>query len=124
MSTSHECKELSRQIRYVNEEKWSECAGELCFPGIRAKFYQNPYCMNKLITKTSTKRIMECTSDKLWGNGSPLQDPDCLNNTQSQGIMGQILESIRSEALVTNPHSIYRQYRVPESTCSESPVVS
>ena len=45
VSTSHECKELSRQIRNVNEEKWFECAGELCFPGIRAKFHQNPYCI-------------------------------------------------------------------------------
>ena len=110
VSTSHECKELSRQIRFVNEEKWSEYAGDLCFPGIRAKFHQNPYCMNTLITKTSTKRIMECTSDKLWGNGIPLHDPDCLNNVQSQGIMGQMLESIRSEALATS----YRHLHAPE----------
>ena len=79
VSSSQECKELSRQIRNVKDEKWAEQAGELCFPGIRAKFFQNPYCMDTLITKTSTKRIIECTSDKLWGNGSPLQDPNCLD---------------------------------------------
>ena len=125
VSTSHECKELSRQIKNVNEEKWSECAWELCFPGIRAKFYQNPYCMDTLITKTSTKRIMECTSDKLWGNGSPLQDPDCLNPSQPQGIMGQILESIRSESLAIRFHSSYLQHHVLDSNYPEpSAVVS
>ena len=123
VSTSHECKELSRQIRNVNEEKWAECAGELCFPGIRAKFDQNPYSMDTLITKTSTKRIVECTSDKLWGNGSPLQDPDCLNPSQSQGIMGQILESIRSESLATSFHSTHLQQHVLSSTYPGPPAV-
>ena len=119
VSTSHECKELSRQIRNVNEEKWSECAGELCFPGIRAKFYKNPYCMDTLITKTSTKRIMECTTDKLWGNGSPLQDPSCLDSSQPQGIMSQMLESIRSEILLTRYHSTHIQQRVLDTTYPE-----
>ena len=46
---------------------------------------------------------MECASDKLWGTGVPLGDPDCLDPMKwaSQGIMGQILECIRGE--VTNP---------------------
>ena len=120
VSTSHECKELSRQIRNVIEEKWSERAGELCFPGIRAKFFQNPYCMDTLITKTSSKRILECTSDTLWGNGTPLQDPNCLDSSQPQGIMGQMLESIRSEVMLTRFHSTYPQQRALDSTHSES----
>ena len=119
MSTSHECKELSRQIRNVVEEKWTERAGELCFPGIRAKFLQNPYCMDTLITKTSSKRIMECTSDKLWGNGSPLQDPNCLDPSQPQGIMGEMLESIRSEILLTRFRSTTSQQRAWDLTRPE-----
>ena len=120
-STSHECKELSRQIRNVNDEKWSECAGELCFPGIRAKFYQNSYCMDTLIMKTSTKRIVECTSDKLWGNGFPLHDLNCLDPSQPQGIMGQMLESIRSEISPACFHSFYPQQRLLDTTCPKLP---
>ena len=111
MSSSHECKEVSRQIRNVNDEKWIEQAGDLCFPGIRAKFFQNPYCMDTLITRTSTKCITECTSDKLWGNGSPLHDPNCLDPSRPQGIMGQMLESIRSEILSTQVHPNHSQPR-------------
>ena len=42
---------------------------------------------------------MKCASDRLWGTGLPLSDPDCLDCTKwiSQGILGQILEDIRNE---------------------------
>ena len=64
-TTSLECKTLSRQIRNVDELKWEEVAGNICYPGIKAKFYQNPYVMDYLIQKTGGKRIMECTTDCL-----------------------------------------------------------
>ena len=66
---------------------------------------------------------MECTSDKLWENGSPLQDPDCLNPSQPQGIMGQILESIRSESLAASFHSSHPQHQVLNSIYPEPPAV-
>ena len=52
------------------------------------------------------KRIVECASDRLWGTGLPLGDPDCLNHTKwiSQGIMGQILEYILEEAVNPRRH--------------------
>ena len=48
-TTSLECKTLSKQIRNVNDSKWEEVAGNICYPGIKAKFYQNPYAMDCLI---------------------------------------------------------------------------
>ena len=51
-STSLECKILSKQIRNVNDSKWDEVAGAVCYPGIQAKFHQNPYAMDTLIRKT------------------------------------------------------------------------
>ena len=93
------CKDLSRNIRNYSESKWEQVAGNLCHPGIRAKFEQNPLALNTLLTKTGEKRIVECASDRLWGTGLPLSDPDCLDCTKwiSQGILGQILEDIRNE---------------------------
>ena len=41
-NTSIKCKNLSRQIRNVDESKWQEEAARICLPGIRAKFLQNP----------------------------------------------------------------------------------
>ena len=104
-STSLECKNPSKLIRNVDESKWEEEAGNICFPGICAKFYQNPVAMDTLLYKTGNKKIVECASDRLWGNGMPLGNPACLDSTKwiSQGILGQMLECIRSE--VTQPRA-------------------
>ena len=65
-TTSSECKNLAKQIRNVNDSKWEEVAGNICYPGIQAKFHQNPYAMDCLIHKTVSKRIVECATDCLW----------------------------------------------------------
>ena len=82
-------------------DKWDKVAGKICHPGIHAKFLQNPVALDTLLTKTGCKQIVECTSDRLWGTGIPLGDPLCLDTSKwiSPGIMGQILENIRDEAL-------------------------
>ena len=100
-STSLECKRASRQIRNVDITMWELVAGSICLPSIRAKFFQNPPVMDTLISKTGSKTIVECAADRLWGTGIPLNDPTCLDPQKwiTQGIMGQILEDIRSEAL-------------------------
>ena len=102
---------LGKYIRNVDEKRWEEVAVSTCLPGIRSKFYQSTIAMDTLLYKTGSKRIVECASDKLWGTGVPLGDPDCLDPTKwtSQGIMGQILECIRVE--VTNPRG--QCYRPP-----------
>ena len=104
-STSLECKNLSKLIRNVDESKWEEEVGNICLPGICAKFYQNPLAMDTLLYKTGNKRIVECASDHLWSNGMPLGDPACLDLAKwiSQGILGHMLECICSK--VTQPRA-------------------
>ena len=82
-------------------DKWDKVAGKICHPGICAKFLQNPVALDTLLTKTGCKQIVECTSDRLWGTGIPLGDLLCLDTSKwiSSGLMGQILENIRDEAL-------------------------
>ena len=103
-TSSLECKDLSRQIRAFDEKKWATVACSICHPGIRAKFQQNQYAMDTLVYRTRGKRIVECASDPLWGNGKSLNEPDCLDGMKwtSQGILGEILESIRDEYVSSN----------------------
>ena len=60
---------------------------------------------------------MECASDKLWGTGIPLNDTTCLDPQKwfTQGIMGQILESIRNETLQIQ-HQQQEHYPIVGST--------
>ena len=112
-STSLECKTFSKQIRNIDEAKWEEVAGDVCYPGIKAKFYQNPHVMDCLMLKTGSKRIVECATDHLWTTGVPLNDPTCLDETKwmSPGILGQMLESIRTEQMLclTSAHTYQQQ---------------
>ena len=69
---------------------------KLCKPGIEAKFAQNPRAMQSLL-ETGEKQLVECAKDRLWGTGSPIFEPNCLdkNSWKTPGILGAILEEIR-----------------------------
>ena len=105
-TTSLECKNLAKQICNVDNAKWEEVAGNICHPEIRAKFQQNPFAMDTLVHRTGNNRIAECATDHLWATGLPLNDPSSLDDTKwiSPGILGQILESIRSEQVMNLDH--------------------
>ena len=111
-TTSLECKILSKQIRNYEDSKWDEVAGTVCYPGLQAKFQQNPHAMDTLTHKTGNKRIVECASDRLWATGIPLTDPNCLDDTKwiGQGILGQMLESICNDSLNCQRGSMSIQY--------------
>ena len=131
-ATSLECKNLAKQIRNVDNAKWEEVASNICHPGIRAKFQQNPIAMDALVHRTGNKRIVECATDRLWATGLPLNDPSSLDETKwiSQGILGQILENIRSEQVMKMDH-VYHTYPqaaslilLPHQLASGIPLVS
>ena len=96
---SADCKDFSRKIKGVDNVKWDNVAADLCRPGIREKFVQNPILLEILVKRTGTKRIVECSKDRLWGTGTPLAQVDCLDSDRwiTPGIMGKILEDIRME---------------------------
>ena len=93
-------KMISKDILNFNKREWSKVAEELCLPGIRAKFFQNPGLMAALLN-TGTKNLVESSYDDLWGTGIPLSDPSALDETRwkTVGLLGKMLMSVRSEKL-------------------------
>ena len=98
-TTTLESKQLSSTIRNFDKRKWEKVTKKQCKPGIKCKFQQNPGLTNMLINCTEAKTIVECTTDRVWGNGVPLGMDHCLDPEHwiSQGLLGEILEEIRSE---------------------------
>ena len=105
--TALKCKSLGKEIKNCDNEKWNQVAAEQCFPGILSKFQQNAGIAS-FLRNTSTKTILECCYDEVWGNGIPLSNPDCINpkKYKSQGILGSMLEQVREIllGLTTNPN--------------------
>ena len=93
-----QCKDLARNITNFNKDSWNDNAKEMCESGISAKFEQNPE-LAEVLTSTNHKTLVKCCSDRVWGNGVPLFDDNCLKPEfwSGQGILGEILEEVRSK---------------------------
>ena len=101
-TTGHQCKlegQNISNIAKISNEEWEKKAKDLCLPGIRQKFKENAIPRDTLLKKTKGKRIAECCKDTLWGCGMAIHHEKCLNTLlwTNQGIMGEILETVRSE---------------------------
>ena len=95
-TNSLDCKNAARSIKNFDRDRWEKAAETVCKAGIKAKFSQNQYLLMVLTEKTSNKTLVECANDRLWANGVPLYSDSCLDQ-QSQGLLGKLLEEVRSE---------------------------
>ena len=96
-TTALECKQMASNVLKFSPSEWNSKAKELCKPGIKCKFQQNPTLATALL-ETGDKMLVESCYDKVWGTGKPLFEENCLEvSKQNQGILGEILCEIRSE---------------------------
>ena len=70
----------------------------MCFDGLKEKFTQNPTLSDTLL-KTSSKSLVECSFNRVWGNGIQLGDRSCMDRQKwhNVGILGEMLMEKRSE---------------------------
>ena len=99
-STPLECKNLGKTVKDCDLKKWNQEASELCYQGLLEKFKQYPG-LSAFLKNTGTKTILECCYDDVWGNGIPFTNPKCIDpeSYKQQGILGEMLEKIRSEVI-------------------------
>ena len=97
--TARDAKRLGYKIQGYDSKIWYEKGFDLCKPGIKAKFNQNPTLLNMLKT-TSPKILVESSPDKIWGMGIPLKDTDALNKEKwyNTGWLSTMLTDIRDNA--------------------------
>ena len=90
-----DAKRLGYRIQGYDPKIWHEKGYDLCIPGIKAKFQQNPTLLCMLKT-TSPKLLVESTTDKIWGTGVPLKDNEALNQEKwyNQGWLSSMLMDI------------------------------
>ena len=121
--TGFACKEAGRNVTNFKQEKWTKKAKSLCYDGIRQKYLENKNARRTLLS-TKNKTIVECTKDSVWGCGKPLSEDSCLDKSMwiNQGIMGEMLESIRQSLKTSTPSSldISSSSSSSASTCDSS----
>ena len=119
--TGYACKEAGRQVSNFKQEKWTKKAKSLCYDGIMQKYLENKHARRTLLA-TKNKTIVECTKDSVWGCGKPLSDELCLNKSLwiNQGIMGEMLESIRQSLKTSTPSTLDSSSSSSSSSSSDS----
>ena len=96
--TAIECKRLSYQINGVDAECWRNEGYDICYEGIKQKFFQNDALLAQL-KSTTPKILAEAMPDRLWGTGIGLHDKNALetNNWTSPGWLSKMLLNIHSD---------------------------
>ena len=87
-----EAKTLSHNIHKYDKDSWKSIARDACYPGIWAKFKQNPL-LEQFLQSTKPTKLAESSYDKFWGTGLALHDKNALNPTYwaNNGLLGDIL---------------------------------
>ena len=77
-----EAKRLSRKIKNFDMDKWRQNAQAIAAEGVYRKFSQNEIL--KMLNSTKATKIVEASSDRMWGTGVPLSlnsDNTLMKNT-------------------------------------------
>lgn len=91
--------DLGRAVRNFVSVIWDGRKQLIVYTGIIAKFEQNPDLLGRLIS-TGTATLVECSrSDKIWGIGMGMDDPDAANPAawKGQNLLGFTLMAARTE---------------------------
>lgn len=99
-NTALEAKRWGYKVQGFDPKIWNEKGYDLCLPGIKAKYKQNPTLLNMLKT-TAPQLLLESTNDKTWGIGVPLKETDALNKDKwhNTGWLSSMLMSIRDNPI-------------------------
>ena len=87
-----EAKTLSRNIQNYDKDSWKAIARDACYPGIHAKFEQNPL-LKHFLQSTKPTTLCESSYNRFWGTGLALHDKNALNPAYwvNTGLLGDIL---------------------------------
>lgn len=100
LSSTHpaECKKYGRMIENFNPEIWDDVAKHFVFVGNIAKFTQNKDLYESLLS-IECDRFVECSpTDKIWGIGLELSDPNCKDRSMWKGTnwLGDVITDVRN----------------------------
>ncbi len=104
LQDSFEMKKRCKEIKGYSKEAWESKCGEVAYVGNKAKYDQNPY-FAELLVSTHPKVLAEASMEEPWGCGLTLKHEDIKNPRKwpRQGVMGETLMIIRQDLIDARP---------------------
>lgn len=100
-------KKLGRQVKNFNKDVWDSVCKDIVFRANFAKFTQNEYLYQYVITEEWKDKIFVEASpeDKIWGIGLHFDDPLALDESTWQGTnyLGEAITNVRDALIIENP---------------------
>lgn len=94
-----EIKALGRKVSNYNDSIWSGMRQVIVYKGLLEKFKQNE-ALRHMLRMTEDAILAECAvSDKIWGIGKSMDDPERYNMSswEGQNLLGYSLMLVREE---------------------------
>ena len=94
----YEIKRLGRSVRDFKDHIWTNEAEKVTIEGCMAKFNQNQDLLRALM-ETNNKELAEASTDRFWGIGLALNDPNVFNTSAWSGrnTLGKVLMQVREQ---------------------------
>ena len=97
----YEMKRLGDSIEMTPAEmkSWDNKKSDIMKMALLAKFNQNPIT-KQAILDTGDKHLLEASTDRYWGCGKTLRDPEILTfklPAKAKNTQGRLLEAVRKE---------------------------
>ena len=96
-----EMQDLGRAVKNFIPEIWDGRKQLVVYKAVLEKFRQNPELLGRLVT-TGTATPVECAkTDKVWGIGMGMDDPDAANPRKWRGknLLGFTIQAVRIELM-------------------------
>ena len=92
-----EQKQLGREVKNFDKDKWDAVARDLVEKGNYAKFTQNNDLKKMLLETIGTTLVEASPYDKIWGIGMDDKNPLALNRNTWKGLnwLGEVLTRVR-----------------------------
>ena len=115
-SDPYKIKQMGRNVKNVENERWLRVCEWICYEGNIAKFSQVPYLKKELMETQGTLLVKASPNDVIWGVGLEESDPKIHNMEEWKGknLLGRILteirEKIREEEIEREEESLIYNY--------------
>ena len=101
-SSPKEIKQLGREVKGYDDDKWILIADEIVYMGNLNKFNQNPELKEKLL-KTGNKLIYEAMNyDKRWGTGFDIENSLKNKDKWGENRLGKAIMRVRETLIMDN----------------------
>lgn len=100
----NEQKQLGRQVKNFDADKWNEVARDIVYSGSFLKFGQDDRLYKQLIDTHPATLVEASPYDRIWGIGLKEDHPDALCRSKWRGTnwLGQVLTELRIDLMADN----------------------